>query len=416
MKPLRVCVDARLVSGEAGGVEQFIIGLANGLSNLTDGSEEYLFLVYADSQDWLLPFLSGPCRILEDKTPSEELFIPRMFRGMEVVWNSILPPALQVSVHQIKSGGTIEYAEIDVMHFTLQQQAFLTTIPSIYHPHDLQHIHLPEFFSWRTRLARDQKYRSFCKQAKMVVVASRFGKQDLVQNYHLPAEKVKVVNLAPVVVTYPEPDLHDLAKIRMKYSLPENYIFYPAQTWPHKNHISLLKALSLLRNDSGIKIPAVFSGTKNEFYITIEEKIRELDLEDQVRFLGFVEPSELKGLYKLCRGVVLPTKFEAASFPLWEAFLMGVPAICSNVTSLPEQAGDAALLFDPDNPEEIAYQLHKLWTDEKLRSVLIKNGRQNISRFSWNNTARTFRAHYRRLAKHSLTSEDKELLSSPSFF
>ena len=149
---------------------------------------------------------------------------------------------------------------------------------------------------------------------------------------------------------------------------------------------------------------------------TIENEVKELGLVDQVTFLGFVSPMELRGLYKLCRGVVIPTKFEAASFPLWEAFMIGVPVACSNVTSLPEQAGESALLFDPDKPEEIARQIHRLWTDEKLRDELIERGKQNVSRFSWERTARIFRAHYRRIAKRSLSAEDIELSRAPGLF
>ena len=142
----------------------------------------------------------------------------------------------------------------------------------------------------------------------------------------------------------------------------------------------------------------------------------EYQLEDQVTFLGFVNPIELRALYKLCSSVVIPTKFEAGSFPLWEAFLMGVPVACSNVTSLPEQAGGSALLFDPDNVEDIAYQIHRLLADEKLRSDLIDRGKHNVSRYSWEQTARIFRAYYRQIANQPLTRDDVKLLDSPILF
>jgi glycosyltransferase involved in cell wall biosynthesis len=420
MKPLKICIDARLVSGDAGGVEQFIIGLATGFSKLTDSSEQYIFLTYYDSKEWITPFLKGPCRILDDTRVPREFYGVRILKqalpGLTTLWNAINPLVFQKSIPQAKSNGIIENAAVDIMHFPLQQNAFMTNIPSIYHPHDLQHIHLPQLFTLRKRVLRDQMYRSFCNQAIMVAVASNFVKKDLIQHFQLPDEKIKVVPLAPLVNTYSEPDAKDLANIQQKYSLPDDFIFYPAQTWPHKNHIGLLKALAFLREQMGIKIAAVFSGTKYKFYKTIDNKVKELALQDQVIFLGFVSPMELRGLYKLCRAAVIPTKFEAASFPLWEAFMMGVPVACSNVTSLPQQAGDSALLFDPDNSEEIARQIHRLWTDDKLRYELIERGKQNVSRFSWERTARIFRAHYRQIAKRSLNDEDMELLTAPSLF
>lgn len=414
-----MCIDARLVSGEAGGVEQFIIGLARGLSKLTDGSEEYFFLAYADSKDWIAPFLGGSCRILEDVNAPRESFGKRIVKqrmsGLMNLLHVINPLLFRRSISQPGSNGVIEKAGIDVMHFT-KQNAFRTKIPSIYHPHDLQHIHLPDGFTLRRRVLRDQMYRAFCDQASMVAVASRFVKRDLIRQYQIADEKIQVVSLAPVVDAYSEPSLEDLAGICRKYSLPGDFIFYPAQTWQHKNHIGLLLALAILRDRSGVKVNAVFSGRKEDFYKTIEKKVRELGMEDQVTFLGFVTPMELRGIYKLCRAVVIPTKFEAASFPLWEAFIMEAPVACSNVTSLPEQAGDSALLFNPEDLEEIARQVQRLWTDDKLRSELVEKGRRNVARFSWEHTACTFRAHYKRIAQRPLTVEDREILLSQSMF
>ena len=127
-----------------------------------------------------------------------------------------------------------------------------------------------------------------------------------------------------------------------------------------------------------------------------------------------MSPLELQCLYRLSRGVVIPTKFEAASFPLWEAFLARVPAACSTVTSLPEQAGDAALSFDPDSSDEIANALRSLWSDKVLRAKLIDRGRENVSRLSWEQTARIFRAHYRHIGGRKLSEEDLCLLAGNS--
>jgi glycosyltransferase involved in cell wall biosynthesis len=247
----------------------------------------------------------------------------------------------------------------------------------------------------------------------MVGVASSWGKQDLIQHYHLPEDKVQVVPWAPMLTVYPTPSGGDLISVQRKFSLPEAFIFYPAQTWAHKNHIGLLEALAILRDRHGLIIHFVSSGRLSEFFPAIQRRARELRLVDQVRFLGFVSPLELQSLYTLCNSVVIPSKFEAASFPLWEAFLAGVPVACSNVTSLPRQAGDAALIFDPDRPEEIAEAILSLWTEEALRRTLGERSKMNVARFTWDRTARAFRAHYRRLANRPLTQEDRELLAAP---
>jgi len=99
--------------------------------------------------------------------------------------------------------------------------------------------------------------------------------------------------------------------------------------------------------------------------------------------------------------------------PITQAFLAGVPVACSNVTSLPDLVGDAALLFDPEEPEEIADSIRRLWTEEALRKILIQGGNENLGRFTWKRTARMFRAHYRRIASRPLTEDDRMLLETP---
>jgi glycosyltransferase involved in cell wall biosynthesis len=213
---------------------------------------------------------------------------------------------------------------------------------------------------------------------------------------------------------YQKPTLKDLSDTRQKFLLPDTFIFYPAQTWPHKNHVGLLKAIEIMRERFGMVVPVVFAGSIYEScFKEIQHQIEKLSLSEQTHILGFVTPLELQCLYQLARCVVIPTKYEAGSFPLWEAFLSGVPAACSNVTSLPAQAGDAALFFDPDQPEEMADAIVRLWKDESLRQKLIDRGYQNVARYSWQLTARTFRAYYRQIAKRFLTEEDLLLLKAP---
>jgi glycosyltransferase involved in cell wall biosynthesis len=110
--------------------------------------------------------------------------------------------------------------------------------------------------------------------------------------------------------------------------------------------------------------------------------------------------------------VIIPSLFEAASAPLWEAWLAGKPAACSNVTSLPEQAGDAALIFNPTSVDAVADALAQLWTSPNLRSTLARRGAQRVGAFTWDRTARTFRAHYRRISGVPVSAEDADLMAA----
>ncbi len=422
MRPLRIAVDARPAGDlRCGGVETFVLGLARGFSRLEDGDEEYLFLTTRGVDGWLRPHLSGPCRILEGPAapwPAVHWLDVRIeregFQGAGgTAWEKVrtLPPRVRVPL--ALSEGTVERAGVSLVHFTYQE-AFLTGVPSIYQPHDLQHLHLPEYFEAGQILYRELTYRAFCRQARMVAVGSSWIRDDLCGQYGLSREKVWVVPGAPAIEAAEPPTAEEQAAVRARYELPAEFLLYPAQTWPHKNHLGLLEALALVRDRWGLRVPLVSTGHRNEFYARIAQRGAELGLEGQVRFLGVVGVRELACLYRLSRAVAIPTKFEAVSFPMWEAFLAGVPVACSRVTSLPAQAGDAALLFDPDDVEEMGEAIRRLWTEAELRAELAERGRRRVAGFSWERTARRFRAHYRRLAGRRLEAEDERLLREPA--
>ena len=415
MKPLRVGIDSRLVPGVSGGIEQLVVGLARGLSRLPDGDEEYLFLTYAGVEDWLTPHLGGRCRILPGRRPPPgrgwrlraqllrlggRYAVSRAARLMGVQ-REYLPGA----------DPALERAGVDVMHLC-KQFAFVTDLPSIYHPHDLQHRHLPQLFGIGERALRELYYRRLCERADVVAVSSSWVKDDLVRQYGLPAEKVAVVPLAAAHEGGEEVLPAELAATRRELELPARFVFYPAQTWPHKNHIALLAALSCLREQHGLRVSLVSAGRLTPHYDRILERARELDLLEQVRFLGFVSAAQLSRLYRLCTCVVIPSRFEAASFPLWEAFRHGAPAVCSTATSLPVQAGDAALVVDPQRPDELAEAIRRLWTEPELRAELVARGRRRVEPFTWERTARHFRAHYRRLAGRPPSADDRALLAA----
>jgi glycosyltransferase involved in cell wall biosynthesis len=412
-----VCIDARIPGGTAGGVEQAIVGLASGLSRLAPDGATYQFVVVAGEEEWLEPYITGACRLLRVRAEAT-VGLKRLVRArlplLRRAWHSLSPFAGRLLVPVPRSDGAVEAAGAHVVHFPLQR-AFMTSVPSIYQPWDLQHLYLPELHSRRDRLARSTWFRAFAAQASLVVAPTEWMKRDFVRNLGVPEEKVAVISPAPVLDAYPQPGPRDLARTTRALALSEAFLFYPAQTWPHKNHLGLLEALALLR-DRGMRVPLVCSGHRNEFFPTIDRRIGELALRDQVRFLGFVEPLELQCLYRLCRAMVFPTMFEGWGMPLMEAFLAGVPTACARVTSLPEQAGDAAILFDPGRPDEIAAAIERLWIDAALRRRLRERGRDRSAGVTWDTTARIFRAHYRRLAGQALDEDDRRVLvKAPRF-
>lgn len=417
MKRLKVCIDARVVDGEPGGVQQFILGLTCGLSKLDLSYETYFFLVYQGSHYWILPHIAEyglPLFVPGPPKPSKAAAIFKRLPANWAILKLLSPLVRNLGSVVPRSDGTIERAGIDIIHFTTQV-GFLTGVPSIYHPHDLLHLHYPNYLPKWSVERRELTYRTFCRQACFVAAASRWVKEDLKRCYGLPDEKIAVIPLAPATESYPVPTPEQVAAVKMKFGLPDDFIFYPAQTWPHKNHIGLLRALSKISEAKGFRIPLVSSGKLNEFFPQVRKEMHALHLQGQVYFLGFVTPLELQCLYQLCRFVAIPSKFEAGSFPLWEAYRAGKAVCSSNVTSLPYQAGGAAVLFDPDDTDQMAKAILNLWSDEEVRNRLIAMGRERVASFSWEKTAELFQGLYRRVGGLPTTVRQRELMNTDMF-
>jgi glycosyltransferase involved in cell wall biosynthesis len=407
MTPLRVCIDARLGAGQFGGVEQVVIGLAAALSRLDEGDEEYLFLTHPGHDDWIRGYLHGPCRVLH----SRRSYLNRRSRA---ITRALLERVPGVGVRfAVRPGdGTVERAGVDVMHFPFQD-AFTTEVPSIYQPHDLQHLHLPDLFSDWERARREAIYRTHCDRAALVVAMTSWGRRDFVESYDLAPEKVSVVPGGSVLHEYPAPTDTDLDRLRSRLSLPEAFLLYPAQTWPHKNHERLLEAIAWFRDESGTAIPLVCPGKQTRDYRGIRDLVSSLGLAETTSFPGFVSSLELRGLYELGTALVFPSRFEGWGLPVCEAFDAGLPVASSTATGLPDVVGDAGLLFDPDDVPEMARQLQRLWTDGDLRADLRERGKKRAARFSFDHTARLFRAHYRQIGGQALSEEDRILLANP---
>lgn len=413
---LRIGIDARLIPGRMGGVEQTVVGLAHGLSQLEDGDEVYCFLVYKGVEEWIAPYLRGRCQLLcvgePQRAQSGSHWRGQLRSLLRRGWHALAPLLGPRSVPVPLSDRTIEKAAINVMHFAVPV-AFRTQTPSLYQVQDVQHRVLAENFTRYEILARDVQYQTFMNAARLVAIPTVHGRRELLANYpNLPPDKVVVVPYGPAPTATVALSQSDVEEIADRLDLPAAYLFYPAQTWKHKNHLTLLHALAQLRQQSGLSIPLLCSGRLNDFYPVIQRAIRALGLEDQVRFLGFVTAPEMQALYERCRAVVFPSQYEGFGMPVLEALQHGRPLACANISPVAELVGGAALLFDPADVADMAQAIRTIWLDAPLREMLCARSAQRVAQFDWTHTARLFRAHYRRIAERPLNEEDRQLLTA----
>lgn len=251
--------------------------------------------------------------------------------------------------------------------------------PFIFTLHDLQEKYYPQNFSLMQRLWRHITNRLLIKKAAAIICESNYVKRDIVEFFAAREDKIFVVPAPPAISQQEsEYSLAQLAEIRKKYSLPMEYLFYPAQFWPHKNHHRLVQAFSQLQR----KFPdccLVLTGKKREEYSKVFRLIRELGIESKVVHIEHVEQADLAAIYQLASVVVIPTLFESISIPAYEAFTFGTPVCISNVVALPEQVGDAGLLFTPTSVEDMAGCVEKVLRSQALREQLVSKGRARIA-------------------------------------
>ena len=278
------------------------------------------------------------------------------------------------------------------------QVAFLTSVPSIYQPWDLQHLHLPGFFSKIEVRSREEQYRAFCEQAQYVCVQTEWGKRDLIKQYSIDPEKIKVIQWSCISDAFSPSTPAAFSEIVARLGLPETFFFYPAVTWKHKNHEAVIRALWVLRDRHDIRANVCFSGKATEFKGELDRLASKLGVSGQVRYLGFVSPGELHVVYALARALVFPSRFEGFGLPVLEVFRAGLPVLSSSATVLPEVAQDGALYFDPDSPEQIAAHMKAVLVDASLRCSLIDSGRRVMARYSSGRTAAAFQDLYEQIA------------------
>ena len=274
--------------------------------------------------------------------------------------------------------------QIDLLWFIALETEKVVTIPYIATVWDLAHKiypYFPEvsFTAWPWG-ARERHFRNLLPRAACIITGTKAGKEEIVKFYQVPEQNVEVVPFPTphFALSPPVTDAQHAEIARM----PENYLFYPAQFWPHKNHVGLLIALKLLRDKFGLDFAIVFTGSNKGNLGYIQKTAKELGLAEKVFFPGFVATDTLCNLYRNAFALVYPTFFGPDNLPPLEAFALGCPVIASNVSGAEEQLGNAALLFDPKNPEQMALKIKELYDSPATRNELIRRGHERALRWT----------------------------------
>jgi glycosyltransferase involved in cell wall biosynthesis len=270
--------------------------------------------------------------------------------------------------------------------------AFEAGVPAIAAIHDMQHRLQPEFpevsadGEWERR---EYVLGNCARLAAAVLVDSDVGKDQLLQFYGghgADAARVHVLPFLPAGALPRDMPVAASAAARERLGVRGEYVFYPAQFWPHKNHARIIEALEQLRAQDSLEVTAVFCGShadpvREKHFSLLMEMAAACGVAAQVRVLGFVSDEELAALYTGARALVMPTFFGPTNIPLLEAWALGCPVITSDIPGVREQMGDAAILVDPRRADELAGAIRRVWTDGALRTSLAARGAARLAAY-----------------------------------
>lgn len=279
--------------------------------------------------------------------------------------------------------------------------------PYIMNLHDLQHEHFPQFFSSHELMLRRSLWYSSARSSRFVVVAARHVADDVVKYTGVCPDRVKVIPWGPFMEDAAPPTQHLGGEMKKAYDLPSRFLLYPAVTWPHKNHIELLKAM-LKVNDGSRQVKLLLTGGRGAWADQVERFILENGLEAHVRHLGFIPYGHLKVLYTMAVGVVVPSLYEQSSGPVMEAMTLGCPIAAGRIADHAELAAKGCgLLFDPANSSDIARCIRTLWDQPDTCREMGARGQKRIHRIrNWNDCMTAYRDLY-----ETCTRERRDLTS-----
>ena len=274
---------------------------------------------------------------------------------------------------------------IDLVYFVSSSSLHLAmeNYNYIYTLWDLCHRDHPEFPEVSLRGEFELRENLFCKallKAVQVIVDSELGKENVIRRYGVDIERVSVLPFVPSesVLISDKNYSENFIDIKKKYKVDGDYIYYPAQFWSHKNHIYILEGLNILKKKYQKTLTAIFSGSDKGNLQYILNKARELGVEKQIKYIGFVENKELPYLYRQALALTMPTYFGPTNVPPIEALIHGCPVLYSDLPGLREQMEGAALFLDLNDPESLAKNLLKVISRTDEVDGLVKKGKKIV--------------------------------------
>ena len=300
-----------------------------------------------------------------------------------------------------------------VFHATEHLLPRLRCIRSVFTLHDLIFRFDPGSHLPLNRIYLNTMMPRFLRAADAVIAVSECSQRDAVRLYGTPTEKIHVIPEG-VDARFKPVGQQQIEQVRSRYHLPERFVLSVGTIEPRKNLPTLFEALAAPREPGLETWPLVIAGKPGWLYEPILRRIADLNLQDSIHLTGFFPDDDLPALYSAATVLAMPSRYEGFGLPVLEAMACGTPVICSNTSSLPEVAGDAALLVPPEDVQGWVEAIAHVMNDDALRLQMRERGFVQAARFSWENAARQTAEVYRQIANQE-TGEVKQAVGGLRF-
>lgn len=377
---MHIGIDAHAIGAQQGGNETYIRNLITALAALDHQNQYTLYLSAAPAAEaWRNRYANFDVRLLPPPTPLVRV-----------------PLALALELRR---------RPVDVLHVQYTAPPFCPA-PFVTTIHDLAFEHLPETFTRRGKAQLRLTVRRTARHAAHILTVSEFSRQDIINTYHLPPDKITVTHNGCEAQFTPQPTSEREAEtIKQKFGIARDYLLAVGSLQPRKNLVRLLQAYAMLRTQQpGFQLQLVIVGRQLWLYKEVLREIKQQNFAADVIVTGYASDEDLPALYRSAVALVYPSLFEGFGLPPLEAMACGTPVITSNSSSLPEVVGNAALLVNPYEEADIAQAIWKLTNNTKLRTQLRQAGIQQAKQFTWHAAAEKTLAIYRAIAHQQRSS------------
>jgi glycosyltransferase involved in cell wall biosynthesis len=297
--------------------------------------------------------------------------------------------------------------KLDLLHCTSNTAPEMPGVPLVLTLHDIIYME----GSWLSLIrGKGTAYQRFgnvyrrhvvpraISKSSMVLTVSEFEKERITDFFHMDANRLKAVYNGVGEHFKPLTDQSTIENYRKKFNLPDSYVFFLGNTVQKKNTPGTLKAFAMFLKKTGLTLPLVMLDFDKSDLVRILEEIGEPELISKIHLTGYVSNQELPGIYSLADIFLYPSFRESFGIPILEAQRCGTPVITSNTSSMPEVAGNGAMIIDPYKPEEICEAMVQIISQPEMRQDLVEKGFANAAKFSWRAMAESVLSVYREVS------------------